>query len=66
VPAEPWQLPVDVAELLELVFKRLEADVGDWRIEAFATNGDLRTWKRSEEGGRKVLARFDLEPRREQ
>jgi hypothetical protein len=63
--ADTWHLPPDVAELLELVFKRLDADVGDWRIEAFATDGHPRTWKRQEEGGRKVLARFD-EPAREQ
>ena len=61
--AAEWQLPTDLEELLELVFQRFDAAVGDWRIELFGTDGHLRTWKRQEEGGRKLLARFDPESR---
>jgi len=63
--AEPWQLPVGVAELAELLFERVGADEGNWRIELFSTDGHLRTFRRQEEGGRDLLARFD-EPPREQ
>jgi hypothetical protein len=61
VAAEPWQLPVDVAELAEYLFERVDANVGNWRLELFAADGHLRTFRRQEEGGRDSLARFDTE-----
>jgi hypothetical protein len=65
VAAETWQLPVGVAELAELLFKRVDAAAGNFRLELFASDGHLRTFRLQEEGGRDALARFD-EPPREQ
>lgn len=52
-------LPPDVAALAELLLERLDAATGMWRVELFADNGRLRTFRRQEEGGREQLARFD-------
>jgi hypothetical protein len=54
-------LPPEVAALAELLFERLDAAVGNWRIELFGTDGRLRSFRRQEEGGRDALARFDNE-----
>ena len=52
-------LPPDTLALAELLLERLDAAVGNWRVELFASNGRLRNFKRQEEGGRDDLARFD-------
>jgi hypothetical protein len=57
---EAARAPAEVAELAEILLAKLGADVGNWRLELFATDGNLRKWARHEEGGRDQLQRFDL------
>jgi hypothetical protein len=53
-------MSAEVAALAEDLLARLGADLGNWRIELFATDGALRKWTRLEDGGRDQLRRFDL------
>lgn len=52
-------LPPDCAALAELLFERLDAAAGNWRLEIEASDGRVRRWRREEQGGRDQLARFD-------
>ena len=52
-------VPPEVAALAELLLERLHATIGNWRIELYATDGHLRSYRRQEEGGRNDLERFD-------
>jgi hypothetical protein len=53
------ELPPRAQVLAELLFREMQATVGNWMIGFWGTDGKPRKWRREETGGVDDLVRFE-------